>query len=198
MSVDLNTVLELLVDEFLVEKIDLHHDAARESFRLETLRVSSWPEFLSIITRYWLHHTIRTKCPALADAGDAGFRAEYAASEATAAIDRAFRGGKEEAYLNALTGQQGGLKGVIDRMAEQLKLEQRGQWTNFVHMSAYDAFKWEDMERLATEFLEQNRHRLPPGAQAVPVGMIAHKLREHIDAMAEATSRVRRTIQRRY
>lgn len=190
-SPDLDAIIEQLVEEFVAEKVDLEHDASRETFRLNTLRVTTFPEFLEAITRFYLHHFAHTVTRGR-------LPVEFATGLAQEVAHKCFPGGIEEAFLNAATGGQGGLKGVIDRMAERLKNDHREKWQSHVLSTQFDPLKWEDAESLAQQFLARHGNRLPPGTQQVNVGMIAAKIRQHITEMAEAVSRVRRAIQRRY
>ena len=185
-------IIDLLVDEFMAHKVDILHQAARENYRLTKLTVATFHEFLSEITRYYLHHFNATM-------GDVSrMPPELATSNAQRAVERAFRGGLEEGFLNAQTGTNGGLRGVIERMAEFLQGEMRDSWVNHVNSTTYDPFNFDDMEGLAREFLSRYGAHLPAGAQSVSPASIAGKIRQYLESTAQSVSQIRRGIQKRY
>jgi hypothetical protein len=118
--VSINSLLSALDERVIAQQVGIRHDEARMRYACRSNTVSSFDEFSNILADYYNYHF--TTC---VSRGGALSRAE-AAGRAKELIEQEYRrrnGDIASAYQDAHDGVNGGLRLVLDSIAEGLKTE---------------------------------------------------------------------------
>jgi len=153
----LNTLLVELDPRTLARKVGIPVDSARASFVLDSCVVSTGEEFLETITSFYLHllrWTRQVVEPADPHSG---------AVEAVKLLEKAFsrKGGGKAAQAEALDGSQGGMRFVLDALADQYKADEERDYTNCILKETLDSLDYERRLALMAEVIEFLRPHLP-------------------------------------
>jgi len=117
---NIDSLIHALDERTIAQRVGKSHDDARVRYRLESSTVGGWPEFESHIGDYLAYHY--GQCVSVGgrlDPGDARSRAK----ELLEREYRRRRGDIVSAYTDAHEGTNGGLREVLDILAEGLKAE---------------------------------------------------------------------------
>ena len=149
--VSINNVLRSLDERHIAQSIGLRHDEARMRYPLNRNTVTSFDEFGRIIGDYYNQHFHYVSNGGSLSPVDAVGRAKDI-------LDRAYRRKNSDvvgAFNDAHDGTNGGLRVVLDTIAEALKLE-------FVERYIRDVFdrhvapnSWEDKVEIIRQFIIQ-------------------------------------------
>jgi len=116
----IDRILEELDETYITRNITRRHDEARLQYRLNSITVSSDAEFDDIIADYYNHHFSHAIAP-----GSTLPRSE-AAGRAKEIIEREYRRLNRDrlnAYDDAKTGNNGGMRAMLDMIMEHMKAE---------------------------------------------------------------------------
>jgi hypothetical protein len=116
----LNQILHELDESFVIANVTGRHDDARVSYQLRGNTVSSDAEFDEVITDYYNYHY--TRC---VSGGGSLTRAE-AGGRAKNILEHDYRNhgmDKFNAYADGKTGQNSGMRHILDIIADRLKHE---------------------------------------------------------------------------
>ncbi len=117
---NINTLLEALDERTIARDIGLAHDEARMRYPLRSNTVANFNEFSEIIADYYNRHF--RECVS----GGGGLSSAEAGGRAKEIIERQYRrrgGDIVSAFNNAHDGTEGGLRAVLDIIADGLKEE---------------------------------------------------------------------------
>ncbi len=143
----------------VIGQIEAAHDMIRQSVQIEPT-VASYPEFQETVGDYVRYHN------AMWHGVDPG--QDRAWGQARAAIDEQMRpeptlarirgfldaqGSYVQAIKNGLTGRHGGMIGVIDTIAEQIKKEAVSQWVRSVFLTHINPLDFDRKVEFAREYL---------------------------------------------
>jgi len=168
---DLQKFLEMCEPSRLAY-LDFDVDAACRSFPLDGPVVKTYPEFQRLLGRYYQHLTCAVcRC-------DVALDEEWLEGTALDVVERAFKGGRVEAFDRASSGREGGLPGVLKTIAEHLKKELRERRFSAALRECVDMADWDDRRRLAAAYLKKFRHVLPPDFDHASPLLLATRLRE--------------------
>jgi hypothetical protein len=115
----IDSLLVALDERQIAQRIGLRHDEARMRYQLRRNTVANFDEFSDIIADYYNHHF--TKC---VSGGGSLLRSE-AAGRAKEALEKEYRrrdGDIVTAFNDAHDGTNGGLRVVLDLLAEAKRL----------------------------------------------------------------------------
>jgi hypothetical protein len=144
MSIDVDRILRLLDQSRINRDVLMAHDEARETFRLPTMRARDAREFKWIVTTYYQHH--------VRHAGQGTASEEEAFGEAKRLLDTVytkdpFQEGYNVALRMGLDGSQGGLRDVINQIADTLKARHLQKYMDHVYFDHINPLsKTENME----------------------------------------------------
>lgn len=134
-----------------VSRIGRPHDEARISYRLNSNTVKSFKEFSYITGDYTNHHIGICKL-------NGGQLPSYeAVSMAKELIERAYgrNGDIISAYNDAHDGTNSGLRGILDMIADQLKMESVQRYMRNVFDEIVTPNSWEDKVEIIRQFVDQ-------------------------------------------
>ena len=150
----LDSLLHALDEVTIATHVRAPHDEARNSFCLASNTVGSFDEFVRIVGDYYRHHF--TTC--VAHGGRMSLT--EAAGRAKEIIERDYRrrdGDIVTAYLDAHEGRNGGLRVILDRIAEALQAESVERYTRDMfdrHVAPHD---WDDKVAIIQQFIRKFR-----------------------------------------
>ena len=139
------------VDELAIaQNVGIPHDEARMGYALSVNTVGSFEEFTGLISNYYNHHVSRCVLH-----GGALSRTE-AAGRAKEILEQDYRkqgGNSITAYNDAHDGTNGGLRIVLDRLAEQLKAESVERYIRDAFDRYVDPTSWEQKVDIIRQFI---------------------------------------------
>ncbi len=182
------------MDELAIARaVGVHHDEARMQYSLSKNTVDSFQEFTDVIADYYNYHV--SKCVV-----HGGFlsRSESAgrAKEMLEQEYRRQRGNLTTAYNDAHDGTNGGLRVVLDRIAEQLKAESVERHIRDAFDRFVDPTAWEQKVGIIKQFIARFGHMLSSSIRADQPERYAQNyeelIREYVEVLKRTSSVFRR------
>lgn len=154
MSADIDTILSLLVPDFINKNVLMKHDQARESFRKVPITVPDFEAFANELAEYVKHHH--------AAVGDGTPSSEAAFGEAKRILmnvfaDDPYQEGYSVALQMGLGGAGGGMRAILNELAEQLKRQGLHNYKDYVFNTHLNVLSKDDNERLAAAYVVRFR-----------------------------------------
>jgi hypothetical protein len=179
----IDSLLAELEEKTIAQRIGIRHDEARMRYSPKANTVTSFDEFTWIITDYYNHHF--TTC--VSHGGR--FSQYFAASEAKMLLGREYRrqgGDIITAYNNAHDGTNGGMRSVLDVIAEGLKAR---DVENYI-LGVFDRYvtpnSWEQKVDIIVQFIDRCGVHLASSIQTNHPERYASNYRELIDSYVSA------------
>lgn len=151
--VSFNNLLSALDDRTIAQRVGNRHDEERLQYNLRSNTVRNFNEFSEIIADYFNYHY--TRC---VSSGGGLSRAE-ASSRAKELIENEYHrqhtGDIVSAYNDAHNGTNGGLRKVLDIIAEALKTESVNRYVREVFDRQVTPNSWEDKVAIIRQFIAQ-------------------------------------------
>jgi len=146
------SLLAALDERTMAQRVAIPHDEARMRFPLRANTVPSWDQFSELIGDYYNHHF--TSC--VSNGG--GLSRSDATGRAKEILDREYRrqnGDIVSAYNDAHDGTNGGLRLVLDKIAEGLKAESVERYMRDMFDRHVAPNSWEDKVAIIRQFIAQ-------------------------------------------
>ena len=186
-------ILHELDERTIAQGVGIPHDEARLSYRLSRNTVSDFREFERTIADYYNHHFIRC----VSHGGR--LSASEAMGRAKEILEGEYRrqgGDLVTAYNDAHDGTHGGLRAILDLLANQLKTEAierhiRGVFDRYVQPNS-----WEDKVELIRQFLARCGQDLSSSVRADQPERYARDYQELIRAYMDALQRTSKVLRR--
>ena len=189
---DIRTVLTALAERTIAREVALRHDEARNRFPLERNTVGTFDEFTGIVGGYYAHHFRHVT-------GGASLSEREAAGRAKELLEQVLRrqgGDVSSAFSDAHLGINGGLRVILDQLAEGLKIE-------FVERYIRDVFDrhvapnaWEDKVEIIRQFIQRCPESLSTAIDVNTPERYAQNfqdlIRSYVDGLQRASSMFRR------
>ena len=190
----INTLMFDLDERTIAQRIAIRHDEARMQYPLRSNTVSDFHQFKAIITDYYNHHY--TRCVShggiLAPSEAYGRAKELTDNE----YRKKRRGDIVMAFNDAHDGTNGGLRAVLDIIAEGLKAE-------VVERYIQDAFdrhvapsSWDDKVDMIRQFISYCGNILSSSVVSSQPERYAHDYSELIRSYVEGLQRTSATFRR--
>lgn len=183
-----------MTDELAIARnVSIAHDEARMQYSLRKNTVSNYAEFAEEITDYYNHHVSRCVLH-----GGYLSRTE-AAGRVKQALEQDYRrqgGNLMTAFNDAHDGTNGGLRVVLDRIAESLKAESVERYIR----EAFDRYvipnSWEQKVDIMRQFIARFGHLLSSSIRADQPERYAFNyeelIRSYMDSLKRTSSIFRR------
>jgi hypothetical protein len=153
----LSSILNQLDERYIAKHIGIPHDEARMSFQLTSNTVSDIDEFTRIIGNYYNYHF--TKC--VSHGGSLSLaEAEGRAKEIIEAEYRKSHSDFIGAFNDAHDGLNGGLRIILDRIADRLKAEAVERHIRKVFDDEVKPNSWNDKVDVIRQFFSNLGHDL--------------------------------------
>ena len=183
-----------MIDEMgIARNVSIPHDEARMHYSLRRNTVSDFQEFTGVIADYYNHHVSRCVMH-----GGYLSRTE-AAGKAKQILEQEYRrqsGNIVTAFNDAHDGTNGGLRVVLDRIAESLKTESVERYIR----EAFDRYvtpnSWEQKVDIMRQFIARFGHLLSSSIRANQPERYAQNyeelIRSYVDSLKRTSSIFRR------
>jgi predicted metallopeptidase len=187
------TLLGALEEKTIAQRIGIPHDEARIRYPLRSNTVGSFSEFSDVIGDYYNYHF--TQC---VSRGGALSRTE-AASRAKEILEKEYRrhnGDIVSAFTDAHDGTHGGMRVVVDILAEGLKAESIEHYIHEVFDQQVAPNSWEDKVDIIRQFIAQCGMNLSSSIRAHQPERYAQNyvelIRSYVNALKQTSSIFRR------
>ena len=193
-STSSNNALDSLLNEIdevvLGRKIGNDIDLARGTFLLEKITVETNQECKDIVNAFYLH--MQRHCSIVLDTPDP----QKIAAEAGAFFEKTFarRGGTQAAFAEARTGARGGLRLILDLLANQFKGDEQEKRAGFVIKKMYTDLKYEERVALIQAFIDRVKPYLPEEVLSSPPARYVHEAEVLIRAYVRAMNEVKQLV----
>jgi len=179
----LENLIEAMNELVIARKVGIKHDEARMQYKLSRITVGSFQEFSDVIADYYNHHV--SQCVV-----HGGFMSRTeAAGRAKEVIEQEYRrqgGNIITAYNDAHDGTNGGLRIVLDRIAEKLKADSVELYIRDAFDTYVDPSSYEQKVDIIRQFLARYGHMLSPSIRVDQPERYAQNYEELIKAYVEA------------
>jgi len=149
---DLENLLAALSEENIARRVTIPHDEAREHFRrLPTNTVPDFATFCDLLGEYFaFHHSVCVSHGGRLSRIDA----TALAKEIIATHYRQrYRGNLVSAYMDAHLGTNGGVRGILDALADGIKAEALARYTREVFDRFVPPNQWTTQLELVRQFI---------------------------------------------
>ncbi len=188
-----DNLLAALDERQIAQRVGLPHDEARMRFSLQSNTVDDFDEFTDLIADYYSHHF--TEC---VSEGGSLPRTE-SAGRAKEILEREYRrrnGDLVTAYNDAHDGTNGGLRAILDRIAEAIKVESVERYIRDVFDRHVAPNAWDEKVEIIRQFLSRNGAQLASSVEEDQPERYAQNyqqlIRSYVDALRATSSIFRR------
>ena len=189
----IDNLLTALDERHMAQAVGLHHDEARMRYSLGSNTVESFEEFTDLIGNYYNHHF--TCC---ISGGGALSRAE-AAGRAKEILEQEYRrrnGTIVTAFNDAHDGTNGGVRAVLDKIAEAIKVKAVERYVREMFDCHVAPNAWEDKVEIIRQFIDRCGGNLSSSIRAHQPERYAQNyqelIRSYVDALQGTSSIFRR------
>lgn len=190
----LEAILKQLDEREIARYIGIPHDEARMAYALKKNTVADFNEFVRVISDYYSYHF--SKCVA-GGASLTSFESQGRAKEIVEQRYHQSRGTNlQAAYNDAHEGTNGGLRAILDMIAEQLKYEAVERYIRKVFDDQIDPTSWENRVDIVKQFISRCGADLAPSIDASHPERYAKDytdlIKSYVKALSQTSSIFRR------
>ena len=185
-------ILTALSDRAIARNVTIPHDEARMAFPLHSNTVQTFAEFSELIGAYYNHHF--TACIS----GGARLSPSDAKGGAKEAIERTQRRGRDivSVFNDACDGTNGGMRAVLDMIADHLKEEGVRRYIRDVFETSVSPAEWAEKVEIIRQFIDQCGVNLSASVVRHQPERYAHDyqplIQAYVEGLREAGERFRR------
>jgi len=190
---NINTLLDALDERTIAKKIGIKNDETRMKYQLRSNTVSDFDEFSSIIADYYNYHF--TKCVS----GGGSLSTAEAGGRAKEIIEREYRkrgGDIVSACNNAKDGTNGGMRAVLDVIAEGIKAESAERYVRDMFDRHIAPNSWDDKVDIIRQFISHCGGQLSSSIRSSQPEAYASNfeglIRSYVAALQQTSSMFRR------
>ncbi len=191
--VSIGNILSSLDEKTIAQRVGIPHDEARMRFALQCNTVADFDAFSNAIADYYAYHF--RQC---VSNGGSLSRAE-AAGRAKELLEQEYRrrnGDIVSAFNDAHEGTNGGMRAVLDTIAEGLKAESVKRYTREVFDRSVAPSSWEDKLEIIKQFICRCGMDLSTSIRADQPERYAQNYSELITSYVEALQRTSSVFRR--
>ena len=190
----INSMLNELNEITVAQRVAIKHDEACASYSLKSNRVRDFEEFTDIIAHYHIYHD------ALCFSHGGSLSPVEAAGRAKEIIEQEYRrrsnGSIVTAFNDAHDGTNGGMRHIINIIADKLKEESVERYTRDVFDRYIAPNKWEQKVEIIRQLLSQCGHYLSSSIRVDQPERYAQNyeelIRSYVAALQQTSSTWRR------
>jgi hypothetical protein len=189
----INLLMTELDERTIADRVGIAHDEARMRYHLNSNTVQNFDEFRHIITDYYNYHY--TNCVSRGGR----LPASEAYGRAKELLEREYRkrnGDIVSAFNDAHDGTNGGMRNVLDTIADGLKAETIERYMAEVFDRYVTPNSWEDKVEMIRQFISYCGNMLSSSVVAGNPQRYAHDysglIRSYIDGLQRTSSMFRR------
>ena len=182
------------MDEVTIAKtVGILHDEARMHYSLTRNTVGSFEDFTDVISEYYSYHVSRCVV-------HGGYMSSTeAAGRAKEILEQEYRrqgGNIITAYNDAHDGTNGGLRLILDKIAEQLKTESVERYIRDAFDKYVDPTSWEQKVNVIRQFIARYGRMLSSSIRSDQPERYAQSYEELIKAYVESLKRTSSVFRR--
>ena len=188
----ISSLIAMLEEREIARVVGIPHDEARMRFPLRANTVSSFDEFSEILADYFNHHYA-------ACLSGGGFSVSQASSRAKGVIENEYRrkgGDIVMAYNDAHDGTNGGMRALLDIIANQLKVEAVESYIKDVFDRHVAPNSYDEKVEIMRQFIASFGHQLSSSIQRERPERYAHDyvnlIRAYNQSLQNSSSMFRR------
>jgi hypothetical protein len=182
----IDSLCDALDEVTIARNVGIAHDEARAAYVLRKNTVSSFDEFNNLIADYYSYHI--GHC--VVQGGQlAHFEASGRASEILESEYKRHGGSLMSAYKDGNEGTNGGMRIILDAIAEHLKEESIERYVRHAFNQHVDPTSWSQKVEIIRQFIDRNRHILGSFIDAAHPERYAQNYDELIKAFMDALKR---------
>lgn len=190
----INSVLQALDERTIAQRIGIPHDETRMRYPMNRSTVRDFSEFNQIIGQYYNHHF--TSCVSRGGS----LSSVEASSRAKDILNREYRrrngGDIKSAFNDAHDGTNGGLRGILDILAETLKADSVEHYTRDIFDRFVEPNNWEQKVQIIREFINQYGSQLGSSIQSHQPERYANDYENLIRSFVESLKRTSQIFRR--
>ena len=190
---DINALINALDERAIAKKIGIKNDEARMKYRLRSNTISNFDEFSRIIADYYNFHF--TKCVS----GGGSLSTTEAGGRAKEIIECEYRkrgGDVVAACNNAQDGTDGGMRAVLDVIAEGIKAESVERYVRDMFDRHVAPNSWDDKVDIIRQFIRHCGGQLSSSIRSSQPEAYASNfeglIRSYVAALQQTSSMFRR------
>ena len=188
----IDTLLNALDERTLAQRIGIGHDEARMHYSLRCNTVRDFDEFSDLIGDYYNHHF------RICVAHGGSLSTAEAVSRAKQILEKEYRkrrGDINAAFNNAYDGTNGGMRAILDLLAEGIKAEAVENFIREMFDRHVAPNSWEDKVQIVSEFIHRCGGLIASSIQADQPERYAQNyndlIRSYVDALQQTSSMFR-------
>ena len=188
----IDSLLAALHERRIAQQVGLAHDEARLRFPLRGNTVRSFEEFCTVIAQYYNHHHSLAM-------GGGNFSGTEARGRAKAILETEYRRRRSEfnsAVNDALDGTNGGMRGILDTIADALKTESVELYIRDMFDQHVVPLDWHTKVEIIRQFIDRCGGFLAPSIDSRTPERYAQNYREliqsYVDGLKQTSSVFRR------
>lgn len=190
----IGALLAALDERWIAQQVGIAHDEARMRFPLQSNTVEDFGQFRQIIVAYYNHYY--TTC--VSRGGSLPASEAYGGAKEVLERDyRKIRGNIVSAFNDAHDGTNGGLRVVLDKIAEALKADAVERYVTDVFDRHVAPNSWEQKVEIIRQFIAHSGPYLSHSIKASQPERYAHDfselIRSYVDGLQQ-TSRIFRRL----
>ena len=190
----IDSMLNELNEITVAQKVAIKHDEAVANYSLKSNRVGDFEEFTEVLTHYYIYHDARC----LSHGGS--LSPAEAAGRAKEIIEQEYRrrtnGSIVTAFNDAYDGTNGGMRHIIDIIADKLREESVERYIRDVFDRYVAPNKWEEKVEIIRQLLSQCGHYLSSSIRVDQPERYAQNyeelIRSYVAALEQTSSTWRR------
>ena len=190
---NINALLDALDERTIAQQIAIPHDEARMRYSLDSNTVSDFDEFSRVIADYCNYHF--TECVS----GGGSLSSAESGGRAKEILEREYRrrsGNITSAFNNAHDGTDGGLRAVLDTIAEGIKAESVERYIRDMFDRHVAPNSWDDKVDIIRQFISHCGSQLSSSIRASQPEAYAQNfeelIRSYVSALQQSSSMFRR------
>jgi len=176
--VSYTSLAEHLSEQAITARVAVPHDDARARYALERNRAATFPEFTDVITRYYIYHYSTCVAPG------ATLAVAQARSEVKRLLEGRLRRGEGDIvtyFVRARDGTDGGLRVILDTIAEGLKAQAVANYVRDVFDCHVEPQCFEDKVEMIRQIIKACGDSLSSAVRADQVERYAMNYQELIN-----------------
>lgn len=184
--VSYDSLARALDEREIAKRVAIPHDEVRARYALPKNTVATFDEFTEGITHYYIYHYTACVAPG------ARLNRADAASEAKNLLESQLRRGEGDIntyFVRARDGLEGGMKMVIDTLAEGLKGRAVTNYVRHVFDQHVGPESWEDKVELIRQFIRSCGANLSSSIRADQPERYAHEYQALVNEFTHSLQR---------
>ena len=170
----IDTILKLLDEETIRQKIHNRHNQARAMYSLQSITVDDYNQFLSKVTDYYKYHYQKIHSKSLPSD-------EMVFGEISDILKRHY-GSISTAHRLAQRGDDGGMMGILNKINEDLIKDHEKKYVDYIIDTYINPNDYEYITALMSQFMNKYKDIIPEDMRNMALPHIVTNYRKYLEA----------------